>query len=161
MDCSWTGPDGDIILIALSPTTLMAKNRFICEICFKGFPREQNLQLHKRGHNLPFNLKQSTPKIDVKRKVYTCPDPSCIHHSPSHALGDLTGIKKHYSRKHCVKRFKCAKCPKMYAVEADLKAHTKTCGKKEYHCHCGTVFSRYVTCYSLYLEFCILKNKIK
>ncbi|XP_076904402.1 uncharacterized protein LOC143559828 [Bidens hawaiensis] len=132
----------DVDIIALSPATLMAKNRFICEICFKGFPREQNLQLHKRGHNLPFNLKQSTPKIDVKRKVYLCPDPSCIHHNPSHALGDLTGIKKHYSRKHCEKRFKCTECPKMYAVEADLKAHTKTCGKKEYHCHCGTLFSR-------------------
>ncbi|XP_076955884.1 uncharacterized protein LOC143630870 [Bidens hawaiensis] len=31
----------------------------------------------------------------------------------------------------------------MYVVEADLKAHTKTCGKKEYHCHCGTLFSRH------------------
>ncbi|KAJ0843337.1 putative transcription factor C2H2 family [Helianthus annuus] len=134
-------PDAEII--ALSPATLMAKNRFICEICLKGFPREQNLQLHKRGHNLPWKLKQSTPKDDVKRKAYVCPEPSCIHHNRAHSLGDLTGIKKHYSRKHGEKKYKCQKCVKMYAVESDLKAHTKTCGKKEYQCSCGTFFSRH------------------
>lgn len=138
-------PDGEVI--ALSPTTLMAKNRFVCEVCFKGFPREQNLELHKRGHNLPWKLKQRTTNDEVKRKVYLCPDPSCIHHDPSRALGDLTGIKKHYSRKHCDKKYKCQKCEKMYAVQSDLKAHSKTCGKKEYKCHCGTFFSRYVDYY--------------
>nr|XP_043639342.1 protein indeterminate-domain 4, chloroplastic-like [Erigeron canadensis] len=136
-------PYPDARVIALSPTSLMGKNRFICEVCDKGFPREQNLQLHKRGHNLPWKLKQQRPENDVvKRKVYLCPEPSCVHHDPCRALGDLTGIKKHYFRKHGEKKYKCKRCTKVYAVESDLKAHSKICGKKEYQCHCGTIFTR-------------------
>ncbi|KAK6921417.1 Zinc finger, double-stranded RNA binding [Dillenia turbinata] len=132
-------PDAEVI--ALSPRTLMATNRFICEVCNKGFQREQNLQLHRRGHNLPWKLKQKTTK-EVKRKVYLCPEPTCVHHDPSRALGDLTGIKKHYSRKHGEKKWKCEKCSKRYAVQSDWKAHSKTCGTREYRCDCGTLFSR-------------------
>lgn len=132
-------PDAEVI--ALSPKTLMATNRFICEVCSKGFQREQNLQLHRRGHNLPWKLKQKTNK-EVKRKVYLCPEPTCVHHEASRALGDLTGIKKHYSRKHGEKKYKCEKCSKKYAVQSDWKAHSKTCGTREYRCDCGTLFSR-------------------
>ncbi|KAL9364473.1 hypothetical protein Peur_042346 [Populus x canadensis] len=132
-------PDAEVI--ALSPKTLMATNRFICEVCNKGFQREQNLQLHRRGHNLPWKLKQKTTK-EVRRKVYLCPEPTCVHHDPSRALGDLTGIKKHYSRKHGEKKWKCEKCSKRYAVQSDWKAHSKTCGTREYRCDCGTLFSR-------------------
>ncbi|XP_057496949.1 protein indeterminate-domain 5, chloroplastic [Actinidia eriantha] len=134
-------PNPDAEIIALSPKTLMATNRFICEVCNKGFQREQNLQLHRRGHNLPWKLKQKTTK-EVKRKVYLCPEPTCVHHDPSRALGDLTGIKKHYSRKHGEKKYKCEKCSKKYAVQSDWKAHSKTCGTREYRCDCGTLFSR-------------------
>lgn len=134
-------PNPDAEVIALSPKTLMATNRFICEVCNKGFQREQNLQLHRRGHNLPWKLKQKSNK-EVKRKVYLCPEPSCVHHEPSRALGDLTGIKKHYSRKHGEKKYKCEKCSKKYAVQSDWKAHSKTCGTREYRCDCGTLFSR-------------------
>ncbi|EXB53951.1 Zinc finger protein MAGPIE [Morus notabilis] len=135
------GSDADAEVIALSPKTLMATNRFICEVCNKGFQREQNLQLHRRGHNLPWKLKQKTNK-EPKRKVFLCPEPTCVHHDPSRALGDLTGIKKHYSRKHGEKKWKCEKCSKRYAVQSDWKAHSKTCGTREYRCECGTLFSR-------------------
>ncbi|KAI4357324.1 hypothetical protein L6164_001280 [Bauhinia variegata] len=134
-------PNPDAEVIALSPKTLMATNRFICEVCNKGFQREQNLQLHRRGHNLPWKLKQKTNK-EPKKKVYLCPEPTCVHHDPSRALGDLTGIKKHYSRKHGEKKWKCEKCSKRYAVQSDWKAHSKTCGTREYRCDCGTLFSR-------------------
>ncbi|KAL8520731.1 hypothetical protein ACS0TY_011324 [Phlomoides rotata] len=134
-----TDPDAEVI--ALSPKTLMATNRFVCEVCNKGFQREQNLQLHRRGHNLPWKLKQKSSK-EVKRKVYLCPEPTCVHHDPARALGDLTGIKKHYSRKHGEKKYKCEKCSKKYAVQSDWKAHSKTCGTREYRCDCGTLFSR-------------------
>uniref|UniRef100_A0A1J3J849 Protein indeterminate-domain 5, chloroplastic n=1 Tax=Noccaea caerulescens TaxID=107243 RepID=A0A1J3J849_NOCCA len=134
-------PNSDAEVIALSPKTLMATNRFICEVCNKGFQREQNLQLHRRGHNLPWKLKQKSTK-EVKRKVYLCPEPTCVHHDQSRALGDLTGIKKHYYRKHGEKKWKCEKCSKRYAVQSDWKAHSKTCGTKEYRCDCGTLFSR-------------------
>lgn len=135
-------PDPDAEVIALSPKSLMATNRFICEICNKGFQRDQNLQLHRRGHNLPWKLRQRTNKEVVRKKVYICPEKSCVHHDPSRALGDLTGIKKHYSRKHGEKKWKCEKCSKKYAVQSDWKAHTKICGTREYRCDCGTIFSR-------------------
>ncbi|CAN1145519.1 Zinc finger protein BALDIBIS [Linum perenne] len=135
-------PDPDAEVIALSPKSLMATNRFICEICNKGFQRDQNLQLHRRGHNLPWKLKQRSKTEVVKRKVYICPEKTCVHHDPARALGDLTGIKKHFSRKHGEKKWKCEKCSKKYAVQSDWKAHSKICGTREYRCDCGTLFSR-------------------
>ncbi|PIN03793.1 hypothetical protein CDL12_23688 [Handroanthus impetiginosus] len=134
-------PDPEAEVIALSPKTLMATNRFLCEICGKGFQRDQNLQLHRRGHNLPWKLKQRTSK-EVRKRVYVCPEKTCVHHHPSRALGDLTGIKKHFCRKHGEKKWKCDKCSKRYAVQSDWKAHSKTCGTREYKCDCGTIFSR-------------------
>ncbi|XVF04918.1 hypothetical protein REPUB_Repub05bG0126200 [Reevesia pubescens] len=134
-------PDPDAEVIAMSPKSLMATNRFLCEICNKGFQRDQNLQLHRRGHNLPWKLKQRTNK-EVRKKVYICPEKTCVHHDPSRALGDLTGIKKHFSRKHGEKKWKCEKCSKKYAVQSDWKAHSKICGTREYRCDCGTLFSR-------------------
>ncbi|KAI3798895.1 hypothetical protein L1987_34179 [Smallanthus sonchifolius] len=134
-------PDPDAEVIALSPKTLMATNRFICEICNKGFQRDQNLQLHRRGHNLPWKLKQRT-STEIRKRVYVCPEPSCVHHDPTRALGDLTGIKKHFCRKHGEKKWKCDQCSKKYAVQSDWKAHLKICGTREYKCDCGTLFSR-------------------
>ncbi|KAF8039809.1 hypothetical protein BT93_B2118 [Corymbia citriodora subsp. variegata] len=136
-------PDPDAEVIALSPESLMATHRFVCDICKKGFQRDQNLQLHRRGHNLPWKLKRRTKDRDQPRKrVYICPETTCVHHDPSRALGDLTGVKKHYSRKHGEKKWKCERCTKKYAVKSDWKAHSKICGTREYKCDCGTVFSR-------------------
>ncbi|WVY92305.1 hypothetical protein V8G54_037819 [Vigna mungo] len=134
-------PDPDAEVIALTPETLLATNRFVCEICQKGFQRDQNLQLHRRGHNLPWKLKKKNSK-EVRKKVYVCPEATCVHHDPSRALGDLTGIKKHFFRKHGEKKWKCEKCSKRYAVQSDWKAHSKICGTREYKCDCGTLFSR-------------------
>ncbi|MCO5566425.1 hypothetical protein L7F22_020102 [Adiantum nelumboides] len=134
-------PDPDAEVIALSPRSLLTTNRFVCEICNKGFQRDQNLQLHRRGHNLPWRLKQKESH-EYRKKVYICPELNCVHHDPARALGDLTGIKKHFSRKHGEKKWKCDKCSKRYAVQSDWKAHQKTCGTKEYRCDCGTLFSR-------------------
>lgn len=134
--------DPDAEVIALSPKALLATNRFVCEICNKGFQRDQNLQLHRRGHNLPWKLKQKNSKEQQRKKVYVCPETNCVHHHPSRALGDLTGIKKHFCRKHGEKKWKCEKCSKLYAVQSDWKAHSKICGTREYRCDCGTLFSR-------------------
>ncbi|KAK9137465.1 hypothetical protein Sjap_008059 [Stephania japonica] len=136
-------PDPDAEVIALSPKDLLATNRFVCEICNKGFQRDQNLQLHRRGHNVPWKLRQRTSSsTDNRKRVYVCPEPSCVHHHASRALGDLTGIKKHFSRKHGEKKWKCEKCSKRYAVQSDWKAHSKICGTKEYRCDCGSIFAR-------------------
>ncbi|KAM0938634.1 putative transcription factor C2H2 family [Dioscorea sansibarensis] len=134
-------PDPEAEVIALSPKTLLATNRFLCEICGKGFQRDQNLQLHRRGHNLPWKLRQRSTK-EPRKRVYVCPEKTCVHNHPTRALGDLTGIKKHFCRKHGEKKWKCDKCSKRYAVQSDWKAHSKTCGTREYRCDCGTLFSR-------------------
>uniref|UniRef100_A0A0D9V9Y6 C2H2-type domain-containing protein n=1 Tax=Leersia perrieri TaxID=77586 RepID=A0A0D9V9Y6_9ORYZ len=120
-------PDPSAEVIALSPRTLLATNRFVCEICGKGFQRDQNLQLHRRGHNLPWKLRQRGGAGDQppRKRVYVCPELSCVHHSASRALGDLTGIKKHFCRKHGEKKWKCDRCGKRYAVHSDCKAHSK------------------------------------
>lgn len=86
------------------------------------------------------------PSLGTLKRVYVCPERSCLHHDPSHALGDLVGIKKHYRRKHCTeKQWKCDKCSKGYAVQSDYKAHLKTCGTRGHCCDCGRVFSRCVS----------------
>ncbi|MFS7974515.1 putative transcription factor C2H2 family [Helianthus anomalus] len=151
-------PDPEAEVISLSPKTLMATNRFVCEMCNKGFQRDQNLQLHRRGHNLPWKLKQRNKNEVVKKKVYVCPEVNCVHHEPSRALGDLTGIKKHFCRKHGEKKWKCDKCSKRYAVQSDWKAHSKTCGTREYKCDCGTLFSRYYYNSFIYYHFQTLNN---
>ncbi|KAJ0837854.1 putative transcription factor C2H2 family [Helianthus annuus] len=131
------------VAIAVSANTLLDANRYVCEVCFKGFPRKQNLTLHRRAHNLPFTLKTRTSNEPSPRKVYLCPEPTCAHHNRSHALGDFGGLRKHYLRKHCTaKNYKCDTCCKAYNVEADLRAHSKVCAKKKYACHCGCRFNR-------------------
>ncbi|KAF8082665.1 hypothetical protein N665_0813s0007 [Sinapis alba] len=135
----------------------MAKNRFLCEVCNKGFNREQNLELHRRVHNLSWKLKQKSKK-EVRRKVYICPEPTCVHHDPSQALRNLTGIKKHYYRKHSEKQWKCEKCPKSYALQSDWKTHSKICGTKEYRCDCDTIFSRRDN-YNTHKKFCNALNQ--
>lgn len=135
-------PDPDAEVVALSPKTLMESDRYVCEICNQGFQRDQNLQMHRRRHKVPWKLlKRPTP--EVRKRVYVCPDPTCLHNDPCHALGDLVGIKKHFRRKHSIeKQWKCEKCSKGYAVQSDYKAHLKTCGTRGHSCDCGRVFSR-------------------
>ncbi|KAK4852779.1 hypothetical protein QYF36_026996 [Acer negundo] len=137
-------PDPSAHVIALSPLALMATNRFFCEVCHLGFQRDQNLQLHRRSHNLPWNLKMRS----TRKKVYVCPVPTCIYHNPARALGDLTGTKKHFLRKHCAKTWQCDKCSKMYAAQSDCKVHSKTCGHRhgrgtrDFECKCGSLLCR-------------------
>ncbi|PQM39268.1 protein SHOOT GRAVITROPISM 5-like [Prunus yedoensis var. nudiflora] len=135
-------PDPDAEVVSLSPKTLLESDRYVCEICNQGFQRDQNLQMHRRRHKVPWKLlKRETPV--VKKRVFVCPEPSCLHHDPCHALGDLVGIKKHFRRKHSNhKQWVCDKCSKGYAVQSDYKAHLKTCGTRGHSCDCGRVFSR-------------------
>ncbi|GLT55893.1 hypothetical protein SLA2020_289780 [Shorea laevis] len=135
-------PDPDAEVVSLSPKTLLESDRYVCEICNQGFQRDQNLQMHRRRHKVPWKLlKRETPV--ARKRVFVCPEPSCLHHDPCHALGDLVGIKKHFRRKHSNhKQWVCEKCSKGYAVQSDYKAHLKTCGTRGHSCDCGRVFSR-------------------
>ncbi|KAL5218484.1 hypothetical protein ABZP36_019168 [Zizania latifolia] len=155
-------PDPDAEVVALSPRTLLESDRYVCEICGQGFQREQNLQMHRRRHKVPWQLvKRSVATAAAaggedgdaaggaggggppRKRVFVCPEPSCLHHDPAHALGDLVGIKKHFRRKHGGRRqWVCARCAKGYAVQSDYKAHLKTCGTRGHSCDCGRVFSR-------------------
>ncbi|KAL6648494.1 hypothetical protein ACP70R_012718 [Stipagrostis hirtigluma subsp. patula] len=153
-------PDPDAEVVALSPRTLLESDRYVCEICGQGFQREQNLQMHRRRHKVPWRLVKRGSGEDggagaggggggggaagaARKRVFVCPEPSCLHHDPAHALGDLVGIKKHFRRKHGGRRqWVCARCAKGYAVQSDYKAHLKTCGTRGHSCDCGRVFSR-------------------
>ncbi|KAI4341539.1 hypothetical protein MLD38_026251 [Melastoma candidum] len=142
-------PDPDAEVVALSPRTLLESDRYVCEICNQGFQRDQNLQMHRRRHKVPWKLLKrevgpdGTVAPPVRKRVFVCPEPTCLHHDPGHALGDLVGIKKHYRRKHSNdKQWVCDKCSKGYAVQSDYKAHLKTCGTRGHSCDCGKVFSR-------------------
>ncbi|KAG6494608.1 protein indeterminate-domain 16-like [Zingiber officinale] len=140
-------PDPDAEVVSLSPRTLLESDRYVCEICNQGFQREQNLQMHRRRHKVPWKLLKreasSSSEVQVRKRVFVCPEQSCLHHDPCHALGDLVGIKKHFRRKHSTHRqWACAKCSKAYAVHSDYKAHLKTCGTRGHSCDCGRVFSR-------------------
>ncbi|KAK8655688.1 hypothetical protein V6N13_108260 [Hibiscus sabdariffa] len=135
-------PDPDAEVVSLSPRTLLESDRYVCEICNQGFQRDQNLQMHRRRHKVPWKLLKRETQ-EVKKRVYVCPEPSCLHHDPCHALGDLVGIKKHFRRKHSNhKKWVCDKCSKGYAVQSDYKAHLKICGTRGHSCDCGRVFSR-------------------
>ncbi|CAI9754044.1 unnamed protein product [Fraxinus pennsylvanica] len=135
-------PDPDAEVVSLSPKTLLESDRYVCEICNQGFQRDQNLQMHRRRHKVPWKLQKREIPI-VRKRVFVCPEPTCLHHDPCHALGDLVGIKKHFRRKHSNhKQWVCEKCSKGYAVQSDYKAHLKTCGTRGHSCDCGRVFSR-------------------
>lgn len=54
----------------------------------------------------------------------------------------LLGLRNIIQENMVKKKYKCEKCSKKYAVQSDWKAHTKTCGTREYRCDCGTLFSR-------------------
>nr|BAG12104.1 early heading date 2 [Oryza sativa Japonica Group]BAG12105.1 early heading date 2 [Oryza sativa Japonica Group] len=79
-------PDPEAEVIALSPRALVATNRFVCEVCNKGFQRDQNLQLHRRGHNLPWKLRHRAAAVSAvttaapapRKRVYVCPEPTCV-----------------------------------------------------------------------------------
>ncbi|KAJ0828611.1 putative transcription factor C2H2 family [Helianthus annuus] len=143
MELMTNSQDPNIIFEEVSPTTLLDSNRFTCDVCLQGFPRKQNLSLHQRVHNLPFTLKTRAPNDPVPKKKYLCPEPTCVHHNRSHAIGDFGGLKKHYLRKHSThKNYKCVTCSKAYSVHADLKAHVRICAGKNNLRHSGSPFSR-------------------
>ncbi|KFK30658.1 hypothetical protein AALP_AA6G010600 [Arabis alpina] len=136
-------PDPEAEVVSLSPRTLLESDRYVCEICNQGFQRDQNLQMHRRRHKVPWKLLKRETNEEVRKRVYVCPELTCLHHNPCHALGDLVGIKKHFRRKHSNhKQWICERCSKGYAVQSDYKAHLKTCGTRGHSCDCGRVFSR-------------------
>uniref|UniRef100_A0ACD5Y145 Uncharacterized protein n=1 Tax=Avena sativa TaxID=4498 RepID=A0ACD5Y145_AVESA len=136
-------PDPDAEVVSLSPRTLLESDRYVCEICNQGFQRDQNLQMHRRRHKVPWKLLKREAGESARKRVFVCPEPTCLHHDPAHALGDLVGIKKHFRRKHSGHRqWACSRCSKAYAVHSDYKAHLKTCGTRGHTCDCGRVFSR-------------------
>ncbi|KAJ4960667.1 hypothetical protein NE237_020577 [Protea cynaroides] len=88
----------------------------------------------RRRHEVPWKLlKRET--LEVRKRMFVCPEPSWLHHDPCHALGVLVGIKKHFRRKHSNhKQWVCDKCSEGYAVQSDYIAHLKTCGTRGHSC---------------------------
>ena len=61
MDVHDDDADPDAEVVALSPRTLLESDRYVCEICGQGFQREQNLQMHRRRHKVPWRLVKRAP----------------------------------------------------------------------------------------------------
>ena len=76
------GADPDAEVVCLSPGTLLASHRYACEVCSQVFRREQNLEIHRRRHKLPSRLRKRDASAPLTRKVFVCPEPSCLYHHP-------------------------------------------------------------------------------
>ncbi|MBA0718130.1 hypothetical protein Golax_005892, partial [Gossypium laxum] len=61
-------PDPEAEVVSLSPQTLLESDRYVCEICNQGFQRDQNLQMHRRRHKVPWKLVKSETQEVVKKK---------------------------------------------------------------------------------------------
>lgn len=60
--------DADAEVIALTPKKLLESDRYVCEICSKGFQRDQNLQMHKRRHKVsrsPLLLELTLDRVQI------------------------------------------------------------------------------------------------
>ncbi|XP_055809431.1 zinc finger protein SHOOT GRAVITROPISM 5-like isoform X2 [Solanum dulcamara] len=98
-------PDPDAQVVYLTAEMLMESDRYVCEICNLSFQREQNLQMHLRRHKVPWKLKKKEEEKNemdqvIKKRVYVCPEPSCVHHDPCHALDYKAHIKTCGTRGH-------------------------------------------------------------
>ncbi|KAL0380277.1 UNVERIFIED_CONTAM: Zinc finger protein SHOOT GRAVITROPISM 5 [Sesamum angustifolium] len=135
-------PDPDAEVVSLSPKTLLESDRYVCEICNQGFQRDQNLQCTAAAQGAVEAAKAGNPNCE-KACFRLPPEPSCLHHDPCHALGDLVGIKKHFRRKHSnQKQWVCEKCSKGYAVQSDTTSPSQNLRTRGHSCDCGRVFSR-------------------
>ena len=72
--------DPDAEVVSLSPRTLLESDRYVCEICGQGFQRDQNLQMHRRRHKVPWKLLKREAGEAARKRVFVCPEPSCLHH---------------------------------------------------------------------------------
>ncbi|KAE8667265.1 hypothetical protein F3Y22_tig00112428pilonHSYRG00045 [Hibiscus syriacus] len=61
-------PDPDSEVVSLSPETLLESDGYVCEICKQGFQRDQNLQMHRRRHKVPWKfLKRGSSFVPSRR----------------------------------------------------------------------------------------------
>jgi len=85
MDVHDADPDAEVV--ALSPRTLLESDRYVCEICGQGFQREQNLQMHRRRHKVPWRLVKRAPPGGGEDggggDVEDGPIPSCSQEEPA------------------------------------------------------------------------------
>ena len=140
---------GTLEVITLSAESLMMETnerhssssyRGVMMMMMEGMDGSKDPWIPNNNNN---NNNNSSSSSSNKRRIYVCPDKNCVHHEESRALGDLTGIRKHFCRKHGVRRWKCGRCPKAYALHSDWKAHSKICGNREFICDsCGLSFAR-------------------
>ncbi|ONK62491.1 uncharacterized protein A4U43_C07F4480 [Asparagus officinalis] len=82
--------------------------------------RDQNLQLHRRPQP-PVEAPQRALVRRRVRRVFVCLEPTCVHHDPARALGDLTGIKKAFQQEARERDGSGERGGKKYAVRSDWK----------------------------------------
>jgi len=117
----------------------------------EGFKSKQALKNHAQSHVageegagptgmvLPLMPAPGGVRAPVPPGPYHCPDPSCgfgqgkkvlktvktaLQHAKTHAAGGAAS-------------FVCELCAKTFSLRYRLTEHSKTCGKKPFHCKCG------------------------
>ena len=70
---------------------------------------------------------------------YHCPEPGCPFGPGKKTLKSVKTAMQH-AKKHAApgaEQFECERCSRKFALRYRLTEHSKTCGKKPFHCKCG------------------------
>jgi hypothetical protein len=122
-----------------------------------GFKSKQALKFHMQSHGgekgdvvvdappppavLPAVLPAAPGGVRMGQQPgpFHCPEPGCGFGPGKKTLKSVKTAMQH-AKKHAApgaETFACDRCPRVFTLRYRLTEHSKTCGKKPFHCKCG------------------------
>ena len=118
-----------------------------------GFKSKQALKFHMQSHAgekgeldapLPIEVPLmpapgSGVRLGSHPGPYHCPEPGCPFGPGKKTLKSVKTAMQH-AKKHAApgaETFTCERCSRSFTLRYRLTEHSKTCGKKPFHCKCG------------------------